>query len=211
MKAVAPVQVELRGRPRADDERRLRVDGSRRIPSAGVQRIAGGDVELKPIRAKAQRAAQPRRPLQIVPHECSGRGLLNRVLSRRRYTRVDRRVIQADRADVVAPRVQSEQKFRRTIRDAPADSVGGAAAKRITTIGLLELIAIDGIIEKVSEVREQIEPIPDAIRGDTSHADGCRALPVPRKAVARRAAAERIIEAAKPVDAAPASTARTGI
>ena len=41
----------------------------------------------------------------------------------------------------------------------PPTAVRGAAAETHTPIGLLELIAILGIVEEVGEVREQIQPI----------------------------------------------------
>ena len=78
-----------------------------------------------------------------------------------------------------------------------------------TMIGLLHLVAVHRIVEEVGEVREQIEVVADAVRGDAGRrvAVAAAVLPVGGPAVTIRVAAVGRIDRTEPADQAGADRA----
>ena len=98
--------------------------------------------------------------------------------------------------------------LRRAIQP-PADAaVGEARPAHEPVIGLLELIAVLGVVEEIGEVREQVEVVLEAVGAERGAGVPAATLPLDRRAVARRLSAISRIDQAKSPDASVCHRAR---
>jgi len=68
-----------------------------------------------------------------------------------------RGVIEAHRAQPVPPQLHADGALGVSLEEVPQASIRHATTGREPSLGLLELIAVLGVVEKVGEVREQIQ------------------------------------------------------
>ena len=117
-------------------------------------------------------------------------------------------MIEADVADVVVPELHADRILRRPVHP-PADAaVGESRAAHEAVIGLLELIAVLGVVEEIGEVREQVEVVLEAVGAERGAGVPIAALPLERGAVARRLAAIGRVDQAESADATVGHRAR---
>ena len=94
---------------------------------------------------------------------------------------------------------------------APEPALTDPAARDEPVVRLLELVAVHRIVEKVREVREEIEVVADPVRADLRAHVLASALPLDRPAVAVGVAAVGLVDCAKPVDASRRDRARRNL
>jgi hypothetical protein len=177
VEARAGADVDLVVAPRSEHDAPLRADeaGGR---VARVARVAGPYVEPIPIPAEARARPQPRRPLHFVLREDAKRRLVHRVFANRGEPAPSGGVIEANLTDAIASQVRAEDELRRPTSQRSQTPMRHAAAADPSTVGLLELIAVDGIVEEIGEIREQVQLVSNEVGVGARHRAGAALLPV---------------------------------
>ena len=180
-------------------EAALRTDeaGRRRPAVGGIER---GHPEPRSVHAQPGHRPQPRCPLDLVLRVCAGGRLEHRVPAPRVEPDARFGVIETDRADVVVPDLHADRVLCRSTCAAAEPAVGGLAAGDEAMIRLFDLIAVDGIVQEVREVREEVEVVADAVDRDVGHGVAAAPLPLAGGAVAIRVAAVGRVDRAEPAD-----------
>src|SRR5437660_1392361 len=102
-------------------------------------------------------------PLDLCLPEESGRGLSNFIRTNRVRPLTADRIAQSDVSNPIVADVGAEQVLNIEATDPPETAVRDLTARHPSTIRLFELVAIDGVLKEVSEVRKQIEPVTQRV------------------------------------------------
>src|SRR5262249_31680762 len=197
----AGVRIQLRSPERPDDRTALWTDQTG-VASTAVGDVARVDVEAIAVDAKTCLRAQPRRPHGFILRESPRARLDDSILSRRAEPDASHRVIEAEARDVVVPHLSADDVLRFVIGPAADSSMRQLAAGDVAVIALLELVAVDWIVQEEGEVREEIQVGRAAVRRSLRRRGAARALPLDRPAVTVGVAAVAGIDGAEAVDRA---------
>ena len=118
-------------------------------------------------------------------------------------------VEQAD-ADVVVADLRADRGLRIEAGELVAHQVAGIHAQELALVGLLELVALVGIVEEVGEIVEEVQRRIDAVGLDDAGAAIVALAPAQAERIALGVAAVGLVDRAEPAEA-PSDTARTGI
>src|SRR5262249_38485236 len=182
VKAEAGADVDPRAADGADDDATL---GARetRACDATVHRLARIDAEPIAVSPDAGESPEPGRPLDLVLPIDAGAGLYDTVFADRVQLPTRVRVKEADGRNVIVP----DLKTARVLRTATGPRCQWAMTELRTAheamIRLLELIAVYWIVQEEGEVREQVEVVSDAVRGQLCRSIPARSLPLERATV----------------------------
>jgi hypothetical protein len=106
-------------------------------------------------------------------------------------------VVQAHLADAVAAPLRAEAQQAVEPRNLVAHRMRALRTENAAPVGLLELVALDRVVQEVGEVGEQVEPVVDGVRAELGVAAGSLVEPLARQADALRLAAVRRVQAAE--------------
>ena len=200
MKADAGIYVEpgLVERPEHGAELGLWQEGRRLARGAGQAAGIGRPVQVTAQPDGRLRPVVPCQPFLDV--EADAR-LVDMVGPDRSDRRAEISVVEADVDDVVA-RLKAEQAFGREAGQRVLQGAAGIDAHQLALVGLLELIAVVGIVQEVGEVIVQVERRVDEIARHLVGNAAFRAGPVCGQGVALGIAAVGRVDISEAADAA---------
>src|SRR5262249_30711804 len=150
---------------------------------SAVRRVVRVNVEAVSVDTDARYRPQPRRPGGFVLRIAGGAGLDDGVQPDRLEELTSLRVVQANGGDVVVPDLNAERVLHLAAQPMADTAMADFPSRDEPVIGLVELVAVDRIVQKICEVGKQIEIVPDAVRRDLRRRVVARALPLERTAV----------------------------
>ncbi len=158
------------------------------------------DVDGEEIAAQAELAPKPARPDDLVVAEEAGVRLLDLIVEPHLQDLPRRRVVETGVGDVVVADLQAH-----CVLDAPPPPVATPgpfqlAALDETTIDLLELIAVGGVVERVGEVRPEVQPVIEAVEQQRGGRAVAAPGPVERERCATSLPAVGLIDGAEAAD-----------
>ncbi len=199
--ALSPVGVELGARPGPEHERRFRQDLVRAL-GAGVFRQAARDVEAELLGARAEHGARPVGPVRVVLRPEPERILVDVVLAHDRERLALFRERERHRVDAVVAARETDGVLELDRVPAALPALREVEPADLAPVRLLELVAVDRVVQEVGEVRPQVEAVVDEIRVGGGRAGRIGARPLARERVARRPPAVGRVERPEPADQA---------
>src|SRR5262249_4428646 len=94
-----------------------------------------------------------------------GHRLADDVLARRGHPPPRGCAVETYWIEPVAPDLQADGALDVPLEEMPQTPIGEPSAPGGAALGLLELIAVDGIVEEVGEIREEIQAVSNDERG----------------------------------------------
>ena len=161
VKAVAEVDVEIGLFPRSEDqaERGAQEAG---VGAAGIGGQGAGDLETVVVGAQAGHGAKGLGPARAVFNEQAGAGFDDVILARRRHPLARFCVVQTVEG-VIVLQLQADGGVRLHLIRMRMPGVAGVDAAGDAPVRLAELVAIDRVVEKIGEVRIQLELVADQV------------------------------------------------
>src|SRR5690606_27770275 len=167
MEAEAPVPVELGVEPRTDDEPGLRRD--RRIfARPRVQRDVAVDVEEVEVAANSRDRAELVDDLDLALIVEPDARLEHLVVAHGAHAHAVARSKEADVGDEVVPHLEADRVVERTVGDLEREVVREVESRHEPLVDLVDLIALDGVVEEESEIREEVELVVLRVEIETS-------------------------------------------
>ncbi len=200
MQAVTGIAVEFGPVPRPQHESGLGAR-HRRLRIAGIFRRVAQHPPRKIVLADADRCAQPIGPARRRIGPQADIAFPHAVLAHGRE-RLALECLEQPDPDIVAARLQSDAGLRLDAGDAQVEGVAGVEPIDHAPVHLAELIAIDGVVEKIGEVVVEPQRRVDRIGVDLALSVFARVRPIARQREAARRAAIRRIERTEPADQA---------
>ena len=170
VKAPARIRVQLGSRPRPEHGPELRSHEIVR-PVTRVQWIVRDDGKLVRVRAQPHGCSQRSRPLDLGVREDAGHRLIDLVFASRREPLPRHGAVQGHWIEPVTPQLHADRALGMTLEEVTQPPKGEAATHRRPPFRLLELIAVLGVVEKVREVRKEIQAV---VEREARRADGPR-------------------------------------
>ena len=198
VQAVTDVAVKLGLVPGPEHNPGLRAR-HRRLRVAGILRRVAQHPPRKIILADADGGAQPVGPARCRIGPQADIAFLHAVFAHDGERLALQRLEQAD-TDVVTARLQSDAGLGFDAGYAHVESVAGVEAVDRAPVHLAELIAIDGVVEKVGEIVVEPQRRTDDIGVDLALPVLARLRPVARQRKPARCAAVGRVERAEPPD-----------
>ena len=174
------------------------------MDACALPEFSGVSLETWPAKivlADADRGAQPVGPARRRIRPQPDVAFLHAVLAHGRERCALQGLEQPDR-DVVVAGLQPDAGLGFDAGKSHIESVAGVETGKRAAIELAELVAVDGIVEEIGEIVEELQRRADHIGADLALAVLARLRPVARQAETARGSAVGGIERAEPVDEA---------
>ena len=194
------VQVNLRLRPRAEDEASLGA-GEEVGHGAGVARVQARHVEAVEVRARAHDGAEFLGPLRLVLEVGRRAGLPHIVAARGAGADARGGGVEAVADEVVAD-LQADAVLGLAPEERHVPLVGRLEARGHALVHLLELVGrrVGRVVQEVGEVREQVEVVVEGVGHQLRGGGVVAPVPLGNRAVALRVAAGGRVQRAEAAD-----------
>jgi hypothetical protein len=165
-----------------------------------VEDVARPHVEAVVVAAQADGRPQHAAPLDLgLPEDPEG-GLVEGIVANRLETLACHGAVQADIAHRVVPGLAADGVLDVPSEEARHPPVRHAPTGRHAAVRLLDLVAVDRVLEEVGEVREEIEPVAEHEAGHPRRRAARGPLRVGGKAVAVGLAPVRVVDVSESSD-----------
>ena len=155
VQTVAGIAVEFRLVPRTEHDAGLRA-GHGRLRVAGILRCVAKDMSGKDVLADADRSAQPVGPACGAVHPYADIALLHAVVTHGREHIALLGLEQAD-MNVVVTALHADSGLRLKAAEPPIEGMARVKAAEGAAIELVELVAIDRVVEEIGEIVEELQ------------------------------------------------------